>query len=67
MSTASDARNAAYAATILRLASGGLFIAHALIKIFVFTLPGTVGFSRRSAFRAFLPISSSRLNLAAVF
>ncbi|MCV2864982.1 DoxX family protein [Albidovulum sediminicola] len=37
--TASD-----YAALVLRVASGGLFVAHGLLKVFVFTLPGTVGY-----------------------
>lgn len=32
------------AATILRLALGVMAIAHAYLKIFVFTIPGTVGF-----------------------
>ena len=35
---------ALYAATLLRLALGIMFIAHALLKIMVFTLPGTAGF-----------------------
>jgi putative oxidoreductase len=33
-----------YGALILRLALGTMFVAHALLKYFVFTLPGTVGF-----------------------
>jgi putative oxidoreductase len=37
-------RNAAVAATLLRVTLGALFIAHALLKYFVFTLPGTAGF-----------------------
>ena len=36
--------NADYAALILRLALGSMFIAHALLKILVFTPAGTVGF-----------------------
>jgi putative oxidoreductase len=36
--------NSDYAALILRLASGALFIAHGLMKVFVFTIPGTVGY-----------------------
>lgn len=32
------------AATLLRLTNGILFVLHAGLKIFVFTLPGTVGF-----------------------
>lgn len=33
-----------YAALTLRIALGAMFIAHALLKLFVFTLPGTVQF-----------------------
>lgn len=36
--------NADYAALILRVSSGGLFIAHGLLKLLVFTIPGTVGY-----------------------
>ncbi len=39
-----DARTAPYAALTLRLALGAMFIAHALLKVFVFTVPGTVQF-----------------------
>lgn len=39
-----DARTAPYAAFALRIALGAMFIAHALLKVFVFTLPGTVQF-----------------------
>ena len=40
-----DTRTAPYAALLLRLASGIAFLAHGLyLKVFVFTLPGTVGF-----------------------
>ncbi|WOJ96961.1 DoxX family protein [Congregibacter brevis] len=33
-----------YAATTLRVSTGSLFIAHGLMKVFVFTIPGTVGY-----------------------
>jgi putative oxidoreductase len=33
-----------YAALLLRLSLGTLFVAHALLKLFVFTLPGTAQF-----------------------
>jgi putative oxidoreductase len=39
-----DLRTAPYAAFILRLALGVLFLAHADLKIFVFTPSGTAGF-----------------------
>lgn len=39
-----DARTAPYAALVLRIALGVMFIAHALLKYYVFTLPGTVKF-----------------------
>ena len=32
------------ATLILRLSLGGMFVAHGLLKVMVFTLPGTVGF-----------------------
>lgn len=39
-----DNRTAPYAATLLRVSLGVMFIAHALLKYMVFTLPGTVKF-----------------------
>ncbi|MBI3372405.1 MAG: DoxX family protein [Betaproteobacteria bacterium] len=39
-----DIRTAPYAAFVLRVALGVMFIAHALLKYSVFTLPGTVKF-----------------------
>ena len=39
-----DTRNADYAALLLRVSLGIMFIAHALLKYFVFTLPGTAQF-----------------------
>lgn len=39
-----DTRTAPYAALLLRLSLGGLFLAHAALKIFVFTPVGTAGF-----------------------
>ena len=35
---------APYAALILRLSLGTMFLAHAALKVFVFTIPGTVGY-----------------------
>ncbi len=42
--------NTDYAALILRLALGTMFIAHGLLKVFVFTLPGTAGFFEQVGF-----------------
>lgn len=39
-----DQRGAPYAALVLRLSLGLMFMAHALLKYAVFTLPGTVQF-----------------------
>jgi putative oxidoreductase len=39
-----DVRTAPYAALVLRVALGTMFIAHALLKYYVFTLPGTARF-----------------------
>jgi len=36
--------NADYAAFLLRTALGVMFLAHGLTKVFVFTIPGTMGF-----------------------
>ena len=39
-----DSRNTALAALLLRVSLGAMFVAHALLKYFVFTLPGTAQF-----------------------
>lgn len=39
-----DTRTAPFAALLLRLGLGALFIAHGLLKVFVFTIPGTVAY-----------------------
>ena len=39
-----ESRNAATAALVLRLSLGTMFVAHALLKYFVLTLPGTAQF-----------------------
>ncbi|MEM6639529.1 MAG: DoxX family protein [Pseudomonadota bacterium] len=46
--------SAAYAALLLRVTSGVLFIAHGLLKVLVFTVPGTVGFFESVGFPGFL-------------
>ena len=42
--------NSDYAALVLRIGLGAMFIAHGLLKVFVFTLPGTVGFFEQVGF-----------------
>jgi putative oxidoreductase len=49
-----DTRTAPYAAFVLRLALGVMFIAHGLLKVLVFTLPGTVAFFESIGLPGFL-------------
>jgi putative oxidoreductase len=49
-----NTQTAAYAALILRLSLGAMFIAHALLKLVVFTLPGTVQFFETLGYPGFL-------------
>ncbi|WP_332777024.1 DoxX family protein [Polaromonas sp.] len=44
MKTDNDISASAHAAAVLRLALGAMWISHALLKVLVFTLPGTVKF-----------------------
>ncbi|WP_149587415.1 DoxX family protein [Tabrizicola flagellatus] len=46
--------NSDYAALILRVASGALFVAHGLMKVMVFTIPGTVGYFESLGLPGFL-------------
>ncbi len=39
-----ESRTAPYAALVLRLSLGTMFVAHAMLKLVVFTLPGTAQF-----------------------
>ena len=49
-----NTNTAPYAALLLRLALGVMFIAHALLKLVVFTLPGTVQFFEGLGYPGFL-------------
>jgi putative oxidoreductase len=49
-----DNRTAPYAAFVLRLALGTMFIAHGMLKVLVFTLPGTVAFFQSVGLPVFL-------------
>lgn len=58
-----DTRTAPYAALALRLALGIMFIAHGLMKLLVFTLPGTAGFFTSVGFPGWLayPVVAAEL------
>lgn len=57
-----DSRTAPYAALVLRVALGVMFLAHSLyLKVFVFTVPGTVGFFESLG----LPAAAAYLTLLA--
>lgn len=43
-----------HASLLLRLVLGGVLLSHGLIKVFVFTIPGTVGFFDSLGFPAIL-------------
>jgi putative oxidoreductase len=49
-----DSRTAPYAALLLRLALGVMFIAHGLLKLLVFTPAGTAGFFASVGFPGWL-------------
>jgi putative oxidoreductase len=49
-----DSDKTAYAATLLRISLGTMFVAHALLKYFVFTLPGTAQFFESLGLPGFL-------------
>lgn len=49
-----DVRTAPFAILLLRLALGAMWISHALLKIFVFTLPGAAGFFESVGLPGFL-------------
>ncbi len=56
-----DTRTAPYAAFVLRVSLGLMFIAHALLKVLVFTMPGTVQYFQSIG----LPGSFAYLTVAA--
>ncbi|MBL0931339.1 MAG: DoxX family protein [Alphaproteobacteria bacterium] len=54
MSLSTPNGQAAYAALLLRVSLGVMFLAHAGLKLFVFTLPGTVQFFESIGYPGFL-------------
>lgn len=59
-----DQKTAPYAALLLRLALGILFIAHALLKWLVFTLPGAAGFFQSLGLPGWLAYATTFVELA---
>jgi putative oxidoreductase len=59
-----ESRNSALAAALLRVALGTLCIAHALLKYFVFTLPGTARFFESLGLPGFLGFATFAAELA---
>lgn len=58
-----DTRTAPYAALVLRLALGVMFLAHGLVKVFVFTPAGTVSYFVSIGFMGWLayPVIAAEL------
>lgn len=54
MSLSTPNGQTAYAALVLRVALGVMFLAHAALKLFVFTLPGTAQFFESIGYPGFL-------------
>jgi putative oxidoreductase len=54
MTTTNRSASSAYGATLLRASLGTMWIAHALLKLLVFTLPGTARFFASVGYPAFL-------------
>jgi len=59
-----DARSFDMAALVLRLGLGAMFIAHGLLKVLVFTLPGTVQFFDAVGFPGWLAYPVTFMELA---
>jgi putative oxidoreductase len=57
--------SAPYAALVLRVALGTMFIAHGLLKVLVFTLPGTVSFFQSVGLPGVMAYGVIALELAA--
>lgn len=60
-----NANSNQYGALVLRVALGVMFIAHALLKVVVFTLPGTVQFFQSVGLPGFLAYVTVLVEIAA--
>ena len=54
MTSMTSEQTSAWAALLLRLALGAMYLSHGLLKVFVFTIPGTVGFFRQVGYPGWL-------------
>lgn len=63
MSSTPDIGSLPYGITLLRISLGVMWVAHALVKLFVFTLPGTSAFFISVGFPGFLayPVCAAEL------
>lgn len=59
-----DNKTAPYAAFLLRSALGAMFLAHGLLKVFVFSVPGTVAFFQSVGFPGWLAYATIAAELA---
>ncbi|MEG6509507.1 DoxX family protein [Methyloligella sp. 2.7D] len=59
-----DMKTAPYAALLLRLTTGALFLAHGLTKLFVFTPAGTAGFFQSLGLPGWLGIATMIFEIA---
>ena len=59
-----DNKTAPYAALLLRVALGAMFIAHGLMKVFIFTLPGTAQFFASVGFPGWTAYPVTALEMA---
>jgi putative oxidoreductase len=59
-----DQRFAPYAATLLRLALGAMWLSHAMLKVFVFTIPGFESFLASQGMPTFVALPVVLLEIA---
>ena len=58
-------QHASYAAALLRITLGIALLAHGLLKVFVFTLPGTAGFFASQGFPGWMAYPVTLIEVAA--
>lgn len=58
-------QQAGYAAALLRIVLGVVLVAHGLLKVFVFTMPGTAGFFASQGFPGWMAYPVTLIEVAA--